>query len=191
MIKIENEIWKDIHEFEGKYQISNLGNIKSLARINNQGRWMCEKILKPSYDKDGYLRIGLSKGSRNEYKYFRINRLVALHFVDNLNNLPMVNHINGIRDDNKAENLEWCNNSHNQWHRCHINNNPPNNEYKKRKVKSVKDNEIKIFNSILECAEYYNTSTSAIGNKLHGKVENPSYRRKTDKLYGVYLEYVD
>ena len=187
---INIEIWKDISSFEGKYQISNKGNIKSLARINEQGRQMPERILKPSKDKDGYLRIGLSKGSRKDYAYFRINRLVAEHFIPNPLSLPQVNHEDGNRNNNEVNNLKWCNNSYNQWHRCHVNNNPPNNDYKKKKVKVILlDEKILVFDSIEETANYFKCTSSAIKNKLYNRVSNPSFRRKTDPLYGVKFEF--
>ena len=189
---INIEIWKDISNFEGKYQISNKGNVKSLARINEQGREMSERILKPSKDKDGYLRIGLSKGSRKDYSYFRINRLVAEYFIPNPSGLPQVNHEDGNRINNEVNNLKWCNNSYNQWHRCYINNNPPNNDYKKKKIKAIfLDKKELIFESIEETANYFKCTSSAIKNKLYNKVNNPSFRRKTDPLYGIKFEYLE
>lgn len=188
---MEDEIWKDIIGFEGIYQISNYGRVKSCSRINKQNRFQEEKILKPNYDKDGYRKIGLSLGKRNSVKTFRVCRLVALHFMPNPNNLPYVNHKNGIRDDDRVENLEWCDNSYNQWHRCHVNNNPPKSETLKKKIKVVLLNgEILFFESIKECSNFLNVSTTAISRKLLHKSENPSFRRKNDKLYGIYFEYL-
>ena len=96
------EIWKDIRDYEGLYQISNIGNVKSL-NYKQTGR---EKILKPSVDKDGYLFVCLCKNRK--VKPFKVHRLVAQAFISNPNNYPQVNHKNEIKDDNRLENLEWC-----------------------------------------------------------------------------------
>lgn len=181
------EIWKDIEGFEGKYRISNLGNVMSYAVYSNG------KLMKPKYDKDGYLSIGLSMGKRGKIKYLRIHRLVAITFIPNPNNMEIVNHINGIRDDNRVENLEWCDNSYNQWHRCHINKNPPNNEYKKRKIKTqnIITNETRIFDSIKECGKYYNVSASAIQRRLVGKISNPTTTSNKSNLNYIKISYDD
>lgn len=93
---MENEIWKDIIQFENLYQISNYGRIKSIRK---------NIILKLSLDKDGYKRCTLSQ---NGFKhYYRVSRLVGLHFVDNVDNLPIINHKNKIKTDDYASNLEW------------------------------------------------------------------------------------
>jgi len=114
------EVWKDINKYEGLYQISNLGRVKSLGRFYNPGRegtpsrYLKEYIKDGAYDKKGYLRIGLSKNGVTETH--KLHRLVAIHFIDNQNKYPQVNHKNGVKDDNKEENLEWVNNSINQKH---------------------------------------------------------------------------
>lgn len=102
------EIWKDIQGYKGLYQVSNLGNVKSLG--NNKRRK--EKILKPCKTKDGYLFIGLHKEGKT--KKFRINRLVAIAFIPNPNNYPMVNHKKEFeKENNRVDNLEWCDNEYN------------------------------------------------------------------------------
>ena len=124
MNNIENEIWKDITNYEGLYQASNTGKIKSLPRKeitknpHNPDKTMIrtrnEKILKQSLDKDGYLKTALCKDS-HAITYF-IHRLIALTFLKNDENLPQINHKNGIKIQNNVENLEWCNQNHNMQH---------------------------------------------------------------------------
>lgn len=90
------EIWKDIPNYEGLYQASNLGSIKNSRT---------EKILKPRIDKNGYFKhILYIKGVPKE---FRTHRLIALTFIENPNNLPQVNHIDENKENNCVDNLEW------------------------------------------------------------------------------------
>lgn len=104
-MKSEIEIWKDIPEYEGLYQVSNLGRVKSL--------WFeREKILKPKETTRRYLRIALFK--EGEEKSFPVHRLVMLAFVGPSN--LQVNHKNGIKSDNKLENIEYCTRSENMIH---------------------------------------------------------------------------
>ena len=115
------EIWKDIEGYEGLYQVSNLGRVKSLNRDHQaNSRWgktmkrvIKEKLLKE--DKTGrYLRVSLSKNGIKQR--FSINRLVAQAFIPNIKNKPQVNHKDGNRDNNQVENLEWCTAKENMQH---------------------------------------------------------------------------
>ena len=91
------EIWKDIEDYEG-YQVSNFGRVKSLDRYDSRGWRIKGRILKPIMDKKGYLNVGLSKN--NQRKAFKVHRLVALHFIPNIENKPEIDHINTIKTDN-------------------------------------------------------------------------------------------
>ena len=91
------EIWKDIEDYEG-YQVSNFGRVRSLDRYNSRGCWIKGCILKLTMDKKGYLTVGLSKN--NQRKTFKVHRLVALHFIPNIENKPEIDHINTIKTDN-------------------------------------------------------------------------------------------
>ena len=93
------EIWRDIQGYEGLYQVSNLGNVRSLLR----------GVLTPK--KCNYLSVQLYKGSR--YVNKTIHRLVAETFIPNPNHLPVINHKNENKTDNRVENLEWCTNKYN------------------------------------------------------------------------------
>lgn len=100
------EIWKDIVDYEGLYQVSNLGRVKSLERINGRGIIVKERILKHGNDGKGYLMVGINKNGIQKTR--KIHQLVAESF---LNHKPcgktiVVNHKNFIRSDNRLENLE-------------------------------------------------------------------------------------
>ena len=101
------EEWRDITGYEGYYQVSSEGRVKSLERKNSQGRTVKERILKGTQDKDGYLKIGLY-GSTGKQKWFQVHRIVGEAFIQNPDENPQINHINEIKTDNRACNLEWC-----------------------------------------------------------------------------------
>ncbi|MHB8096079.1 MAG: NUMOD4 domain-containing protein [Erysipelotrichaceae bacterium] len=107
------EIWKDVKNFEGLYQISNLGNVKSLKKMHGV-LLKEERILKPSLSKHGYRKVNLCKCSK--FTYIVVSRLVAINFIDNPYNKPQVNHIDGIKTNDNVNNLEWCTASENLIH---------------------------------------------------------------------------
>ncbi|QSF43540.1 NUMOD4 domain-containing protein [Paenibacillus tianjinensis] len=100
------EIWKDIEGFEGYYQVSTHGRIRSLDRVIDSGRRFKGKIITPSYDTQGYVTVHLYKNGKD--KTCRAHRLVALAFIANPDNKPEVNHLDEIRNNNRIENLQWC-----------------------------------------------------------------------------------
>lgn len=103
---MEQEIWKDIKGYEGCYQISSKGSVKSLKRISSSGRSIPECIRTPQVLKCGYLFVRLYKG--NVGKNLRIHRLIAEAFIPNPDNKPCIDHINTIKTDNRIENLRWA-----------------------------------------------------------------------------------
>ena len=109
------EIWKDYKDYEGLYQASNLGRMRSLDRWvkgpNSSIRFCKGRILKPCTTKDGYLLVNLCKNGK--VKSFLVHRLVAEAFIDNTDNLPQVNHKDENPLNNVVSNLEWCSYSYN------------------------------------------------------------------------------
>ena len=120
-----NEIWKDIKGYEGLYQVSNLGRVKSiekyfLRKYKNTIRPYSKpsKILKPFPTRTGYLLVKLTKEKKE--KSFQVHRLVAITFIPNPENKPQVNHINGVKTDNYITNLEWVTAKENTRHKYDV-----------------------------------------------------------------------
>lgn len=112
------EIWKDIKGYEGVYQVSSLGRVKSLDRISYNPRYgECKlkgQMLKACPNSNGYL--GCSLVINGITKHFRIHRLVAMAFLPVVSNKLEINHIDGNKANNKLSNIEWCNRSENITH---------------------------------------------------------------------------
>ena len=105
-----DEVWKDISGFEGRYQVSSIGRIRSYARA----RYSEPKILKQFYDSDGYCCVNLCDAKNGiKGKLTKIHRLVAKAFIDNPNKLPEINHKDENKRNNRVENLEWCTTQYN------------------------------------------------------------------------------
>ena len=170
------EIWKDIKNYEGLYQVSNLGRVKSVERKVERKRndkifylSIPEKILKENYTKSTKRHpikratVELWKG--NTRKRYFIHRLVAENFIENPLNKPQVNHIDGNPLNNKVSNLEWNTGSENNKHAWDNNlrivrNNKP--------IKAVKDDEILLFNSVADASRHFNITPGAIRGALKG-----------------------
>lgn len=109
----KEEIWKDVVGYEGLYQVSNLGNVKSLERVVKRfvrGKYISlypvkEKLLKLYINSNGYISVGLYN---NGFNSFEVHRLVAQAFIPNPDNLPCVNHKDENPKNNNVKNLEWC-----------------------------------------------------------------------------------
>ena len=98
------EIWRDIEGYEGLYKVSNFGRVKSL-------KYGKERILKPVKNGCGYIFVNLCKN--REMNHYFVHRLVAKSFISNPQNLPEVNHLDENKENNRVENLEWCDHKYN------------------------------------------------------------------------------
>ena len=169
------EVWADIQGFEGYYQVSNLGRVRSLPRtvkmhragktydMHHNGR-----ILRQSVRKDGYLLVQIFKDS----KYFTcvVHRLVAKAFLDNPLNLPEVNHIDGDKKNNKVSNLEWCTRSRNIKHA--FEHGLIDKRNMKCNRKSVRRSDGVMFKSLTEAAAASDAYVSNISKCCHGELEH-------------------
>ena len=180
----ENEIWKDIKGYEGLYQVSNTGRVKSFERTvvgrNGSKRTIRERILRPTPTRDGYLRVNLydSSGKR---KFFFVHRLVSEAFIKNPKKKSCVNHIDEDKTNNTASNLEWCNYEENNNHGTR------NARSAKAQSKSVgqytRDGElIKIWQSAHEVKRRLGFDQSAVSKAARGKYKT---------AYGYVWKYVD
>lgn len=109
------EEWRNVVGYEGYYQVSNKGRVKSLKRIDPNNHLVKERILTPNKDKYGYDYVGLSKYGKT--KSYKSHRLVAKAFIYNPNNHPVINHKDFNKDNNCVDNLEWCTVAYNNTHR--------------------------------------------------------------------------
>ena len=111
------EEWRDIKGYEGLYQVSSIGNVRSTKRAGTQG-----KYIKPRIDNDGYNCVRLSKNGVMKNHF--VHRLVAIAFIENENAYPCVNHKDENKSNNVVSNLEWCsvayNNTYNDIHKRKI-----------------------------------------------------------------------
>ena len=190
------EEWRDIKGYEGRYQVSNLGRIKSLRDNNGNYRESFPLIFS---DKSGYKRVNLY--TRSRCKHFLVHRLVAMHFIDNPNNLPQVNHKDENKQNNCVENLEWCTPRYNI---CYGNRNKKvSNKLKVYKrtnshSKHLKESHFrkcvicvttgKKFNTIKEAAEYYYIDRHSISRCCRGIYKSAGKHPITgEKLVWRYL----
>lgn len=107
------EIWKDIKGYEGLYQVSNLGRVKSLPK-NRNSLEKGEMFLKPYINKKGYFHVRLYKNTLSHD--FLVHRLVGTHFIPNPDNKLQINHLINDKSNNRCSNLEWCTGTENVRH---------------------------------------------------------------------------
>jgi hypothetical protein len=176
------EKWVTIENYEGYYEISNLGNVKSLEKtitdILGRKTLYKEKLLKSRIDKKGYIEVTLTKDKFR--KHFKVHRLVALHFIGNKYNKPQVNHISGVKSDNSIKNLEWVTGSENCKHayKMGLNTNLKNKAIRSSKiVECEKSGIIFTFNSINECAREIGTKQSNVQRILKSTFKKNGEKR--------------
>ena len=129
---LPGEEWRDVVGYEGLYQVSNLGRVKVLKHPVERGFCKCftkESIIKPRIKDNGYLFVGLSKGTTKSMKNRYIHRLVAEAFIPNNQNKPQVDHIDGDKKNNMVENLIWATQEEN------INN--ISTKYRSKKIRGI------------------------------------------------------
>ena len=158
------EIWKDIQNYEGSYQVSNYGRVKSLSRVDSRGNKRNEKILKGRKNRQGYYDVALCKNGKQ--KFCRINRLVAQAFIPNPENKPFVDHINAIKTDNRVENLRWCTYTENAKFKEELKNN--------KFIAIAPDGKITEWYVIAECSRQLNLQINGIWRCL--KKQQKAYK---------------
>lgn len=181
------EEWRDIKGYEGRYQVSNLGRVKSLARKKG---WCIakERMLTLWEQHKGYLVADLADGNGHR-KHKVAHRLVAEAFIPNPDNKPQVNHKNGDKHDNRVENLEWITNYENHIHKVYslgVNSVNP-----VKKILCVEEN--KVFESVHKAAIYLGkpNAYSYIASAARGAaytINGKTYYKKM--AYGYHWRYV-
>lgn len=171
------EIWKPIKGYEGLYEISSLGRVKSLERyvvFKGVKHLRKERVLKSGKNQYGYLYVVICNNNINKHKL--IHRLVAETFIPNEHNKRTINHINGIKTDNRIENLEWCTHKENiqkAWEnglykiseKQRINGKTRGKNNNKPVVQLDLENKvIKVWDSITEASNTLNINATAISN---------------------------
>ena len=185
------EHWKDIPDYKGFYQASNQGRIRSMDR-QVQGklgsiRNIKGKVLSGTDDGKGYLKVALQTSGRKTRKLMKVHRLVAMTFINNDDPSEKIeiNHINGIKHDNRVANLEWSSPSDNTRHSIYILNKDMSKGSRRRRVARIDINGkiISEYDSIREAARLngFNEKTSSIYEVASGK-------RKQYK--GTYWKYL-
>ena len=160
------EVWKKIKDLDGFYEISNFGRIKSVSRVINSsiqksGFRITKEKIKPSQNNGkGYLQLYVQVN--NKRKVYYTHRLVALAFIPNPHNKPEVNHINGIKTDNRIENLEWCTRKENVNHAFDLGLIGNRKTGKRVKIFQILENNIVLWNSISDASNSLKIDSSSI-----------------------------
>lgn len=174
------EEWRAIPNFEKRYEVSNMGQIRSVDYVDSMGRRRTSCVLKPSKNKQGYMKVVLTL---NGNRYTRlVHRLVAAAFISNPFNLPMINHKDEKKANNLVENLEWCDSTYN--------NNYGTSNYRQARTKGKKVAQyspdgrfIADYYSLSEAARRTGFSQGAIYNGVStGRATNGYYWKPTEEV---------
>lgn len=175
-LQLPGEIWKDAVGWEGEYEVSNIGRVRSKSRYVKQNYWREGKILITCISKLGYEQVPLR--TKRMSKNTSIHRLVAQAFIPNPENKPEVNHLDNNRSNNKVENLEWVTKSENLQYSYKTKGRDNVNYMKGEQVKAAKLKEKDIIEirkmyaeniKIKEISEIYKVGISAIHNIITRK----------------------
>ena len=185
------ENWKDIKGYEGLYQCSTYGNIRSLDRyvyeLSGKKQFRKGQIIVPRKNKNGYLQLTLNKNAKRKMVY--VHRIVAETFIENSNNNLVVNHKDGNKLNNNVDNLEWCSYSENNLHSYNKLNRKNSNEGCTPKSVYIIDTtskSLKYFDSIAETSREIKLSTTQINRYIHSnKKWKGRYILLTDNEKGV------
>lgn len=153
------EIWKPIAGYEGRYEVSNYGNIASLKYARGSNR----RVLKQSTNTWGYSQVTLSKDKVKTNR--TVHRLVAEAFIDNPNGFSQVNHIDENKSNNRSDNLEWCDSTKNINHGSR--NERVSNTLKQAVIATLPDGTEERYNSVQEAADTLGISHSTISQAVH------------------------
>ena len=178
-MQTNESLWKPINGYENEYLISTNGEVKSQERMvshRNGSRPVYEKILSKRIDSGGYTTVRLSKEGKETTFY--VHRLLACTFLSNIFNYPQVNHKNGVKTDNRLENLEWVTASQNTMHAYQSGLVGE----KKTCVEVINTCTGETFPSIKEAAVYHSINYSTCKNYLNGNRPNPTCLRYKEKL---------
>lgn len=189
-LKTMNEEWRPVKGFEGIYEVSNLGRVRSLDRVltlrNGRTQPIKGRIMKLGLHYKGYVRLMLSNGGDREHSHF-VHRLVAEAFIPNPGDLPEVNHKDQDKGNNRADNLEWCTHKENSrygdrgarigaWHLANSPRRVPINQL------DMDGNYLRTFPSQAEAARQVHGSQGTISSVVG---------RKKKSAYGYKWEYAD
>ena len=176
------EEWRDVRGYEGLYQVSNLGNVKSLVGWNGHKYIQRELILKPSLTTTGYYKVSLKK--LKDRKEMRVHRLVAEAFIQNIESKPYINHIDGNPLNNVVDNLEWCTQAENVRHavRIGLRNVMQLNE------ECICDMYINGMMSQRKIANHFNVSTTTIGKIIKSNGIDSRGSGEYQNLYNIHLD---
>lgn len=121
------EEWRPVVGYEGSYEVSSMGNVRSLDRLNVGGSWLKGRLMKTAMTHNGYMRVKLS--SKGKQTGYFVHRLVAQAFITNPDDKPQVNHINENKTDNRVSNLEWVTIRENAVHGTRVQRITANTDY--------------------------------------------------------------